>query len=461
MTGSQPGTAASVVIGPAAMDVWSETTRNFRQAVQDAVPSTALSWSSARSPTVTSLEVFRPLVVAYHEEILSSLKPQTALERSAGDRLALRTSALPSVAELADFFNKECLPSSLAESSRVGYDGSWRSWVTFAVAHRCVAKAFPADDQFLRAFGSHLVFCGYRSGTIGKILSAIVTRHFHYGAAPVFRYKELSKWLEGLKKRDGAPLRIILPKFKLRPEHIHSFLSLPPSTLRQERDVVMTAVGTVGAMRQDEVSSVDLCDWVMHFMEPPLVAALGSGLYVRRQKNDQHAKGMFKRFAFGSHPSTCIPSRVEAWMERANLRVHPACAKWSSAAARAQPCTLCGKLFPSFSGERLRSPLAANGNKMSKQAIGVAISALLQQVGVPVVGFSSKSMRKGGLSAAKRAGIPADLRRAQSGHKSTAHTVYESESDTDDEQCPLDLKVRPRGGWTVSQLYHFSRSFGL
>ena len=98
---------------------------------------------------------------------------------------------------------------------------------------------------------------------------------------------------------------------------------------------------------------------------------------------------------------------------------------------------------------------------MSKQAIGVAISALLQQVGVPVVGLSSKSMRKGGLSAAKRAGIPADLRRAQSGHKSNAHTVYESESDTDDEQCPLDLQVRPRGGWTVSQLYHFSRSFGL
>ena len=461
MTGSEPVTVASVVIGPEAADVWFAANHNYRQAVQDAVPAVQLSWSNARSPTVVSLEPFRPLVHAYHEQILSSLTHKTALEKSAGDRLAMRAHGMPSVSELANFFNRECLPSSLAESSRVGYDGSWRSWVTFTVAHRAIAKSFPADDEFLRAFGSHLVFCGYRSGTVGKILSAIVTRHFHFGAPPVFRYKEMSKWLEGLKKRDGAPLRVVLPKFKLRPEHIGAFLRLPVTTLRQDRDATMSAVGTVGAMRQDEVASVDLCDWIPSFLESAPATVYGSALYVRRQKNDQHAKGMFKRFAFGNNHSTCLPSRVEAWIQRAGLSVHPDCAKWKSSAARAHPCMLCGKLFPSFNGDRLRSALAVNGNKMSKRMIGEAISTLLQRIGVSIAGFSSKSMRKGGLSAAKRAGIPADLRCAQSGHKSKAHTVYESDSDTDDEQCPIDLKVRPKGGWNASHLYHFSRSFGL
>ena len=48
-------------------------------------------------------------------------------------------------------------------------------------------------------------------------------------------------------------------------------------------------------------------------------------------------------------------------------------------------------------------------------------------------GFISKSMRKGGLSTAKRAGVLRALRCQQSGHQSNLHKTYESDDDTNTE----------------------------
>ena len=56
-------------------------------------------------------------------------------------------------------------------------------------------------------------------------------------------------------------------------------------------------------------------------------------------------------------------------------------------------------------------------------------------------------MRTGGLSTAKRAGVPKALRCQQSGHQSNAHKVYESDDDTLTEGN-LDLpKNEPPGGF--------------
>ena len=79
-------------------------------------------------------------------------------------------------------------------------------------------------------------------------------------------------------------------------------------------------------------------------------------------------------------------------------------------------------------------------------------------------GFTAKSMRRGGLSTAKRAGIPAALRREQSGHKSSSNEVYESPTDSDEDEIEgvSDLPVaRPAGGWRPEHLYCFARAFAL
>jgi len=62
-----------------------------------------------------------------------------------------------------------------------------------------------------------------------------------------------------------------------------------------------------------------------------------------------------------------------------------------------------------------------------------AIARMLTAAHVDYTEFTSKSMRKGGLSTAKRAGVPKALWCQQSGHQSNAHKVYESDDDTDTE----------------------------
>jgi len=49
--------------------------------------------------------------------------------------------------------------------------------------------------------------------------------------------------------------------------------------------------------------------------------------------------------------------------------------------------------------------------------------------------------------------------RIQSGHKSAAHKVYESGSDTDEELIPEVSRIEPKMGWSLRDLYRFSTCF--
>lgn len=50
---------------------------------------------------------------------------------------------------------------------------------------------------------------------------------------------------------------------RLHARHIRDMLQIIPDDLIQERDILMVAVGTVGAMRPSEVVGLDVCDWLV------------------------------------------------------------------------------------------------------------------------------------------------------------------------------------------------------
>jgi hypothetical protein len=112
----------------------------------------------------------------------------------------------------------------------------------------------------------------------------------------------------------------------------------------------------------------------------------------------------------------CLVRKVRLYLDSAGLSVQPVCRKW------AQPGGV--------------------------DAIGADHRAY------------SKSMCRGGLSTAKRAGVCKTLRMTQSGHRSKAHAVYESDSSSGEDAVGVS-RTMPRGGWRVEDLYHFSREFGL
>ena len=110
----------------------------------------------------------------------------------------------------------------------------------------------------------------------------------------------------------------------------------------------------------------------------------------------------------------------------------------------------------------LGKPTAVPGIRqgLSKHTVGVAVTNLLDRIQADHKHCTSKSMWRGGLSTAKRAGIPKALRMAQSGHRSQAHKAYESDSSSGDE-APGVPRAALQGGWRLEDLYQFSRQFGL
>ena len=130
------------------------------------------------------------------------------------------------------------------------------------------------------------------------------------------------------------------------------------------------------------------------------------------------------------------------------------------------PCLKCGRLFRKFAGYGLQRKGA---HATSKSAVNTAITRLLHCVGEDALAYTSKSMRKGGLTAAKKAGIPEDLRRAQSGHAGRSDRVYEIDSSPDEDEAPTSrllhdspgchARTTGPGGWSIEHKYLFSRVF--
>ena len=270
---------------------------------------------------------------------------------------------------------------------------------------------------------------------------------------------EMTRWLKGLRKNTSAGTKT---KFRLRPLHLRIIAALPVKDLSAERDICMILLGTVGACRQSEVTKLDVCDWIgphspMNRERDAVGCAYGALVYVKRQKNDPEGQGAFKRFAFGER--MCLVRRMDKYMELAGLRVQPGCLKWKDPSQRGAPCVTCGRLFPAMpGGNRVRG----NGQEgVTKHTLGKALTRVLRATDIDDTGFTSKSMRKGGLSTAKRAGIPAALRKRQSNHKSGAHKIYESATDTDEEGMPDLPRTEPLHGYRTEHLYRFSKSFSL
>ena len=201
-----------------------------------------------------------------------------------------------------------------------------------------------------------------------------------------------------------------------------------------------------------------MCDWVEgRDRSGSTGAPLGAALNVRAQKNDLDPRS--KKFAYGANAGLCLVGKMRLYLYSAGLRIQPGFRKWTCPGGQSVKCTECGPLFPAMPyGRPTADP--ATRNPLSKTSVAKALTILLDAIGADHRSYSTKSMRRGGLSTAKRAGIPKALRMAQSGHRSRAHTVYESDSSSGEDAVGVPRSM-PRGGWRVEDLHHFSRQFGL
>jgi hypothetical protein len=218
------------------------------------------------------------------------------------------------------------------------------------------------------------------------------------------------------------------------------------------------SLGTIGACRKEELLQVDVCDWVEgRDRHGATGASLGATLNIRVQKNALGPRS--KKFAYVATPELWLVNKMRLYLDHPGLHIQSDCRKWTQSGGAGVKCAKCGPLFPVMPyGRPTTDP--ATRLPLNKRSVGKALTVLLDEIGADHRACSTKSMRRGGLSTAKRAGIPKALRMVQSGHRSKDHTVYESDSSSGEDTVGVSRSM-PRGGWRVEDLYHFSRQFGL
>ena len=108
---------------------------------------------------------------------------------------------MPTLDALTEFFATQGLTPALTVSTRRDYDSYWRGWVTFCVVMRKPEAVLSADKQVLMDFMSQLTLCQYATGTIGKFLSCIVTKHRQFGYLSPLQHREVVVWLLGTEKQ--------------------------------------------------------------------------------------------------------------------------------------------------------------------------------------------------------------------------------------------------------------------
>jgi hypothetical protein len=383
-------------------------------------------------PTIDNVELLRSekqfanLGEGRLRELLHDTSPMTAVEAGDGHfpavRAKRRATRLSSTEELAAIFDECVLPAQLQQSTRAGYWGSWKTVLSWGIAHDEVGSLLPMGLPVLKAITQEMLMLGSSAGTIRNLWSAIEDRHRFFGYTPPLAAREgdFSRYSKAVASIKGMPSRVIFP---VGTHHVRLMMELVGLSLAQRRDILMCVLGTVMCLRVGEISQLQICDvlWRLdggfHVM---YVNTFGCRIYKRKQ--DTARKGLYPRA--GSE----VANRLRFYVNSLGLKVSANCSKGRSPGAR---CRACAPLFP-----KLKNNAAAT-EPVSRQQVTDAVLNSLSMIGVDTRHYSGISMRRGGISAGLAARVPEPILFLQSGHGSNCaarnymvprdpHVLYET-----------------------------------
>ena len=419
----------------AAAEVADDVREGIREMVAVNVrPSTAyrIVYGANDFPTMRNVDILRdePQFCALGEKKVTALlkdsSPRTAVEDGDGHFPAVHAkrkwTRLSSSKDLAAIFKECIMPTQLQQSTREAYFTSWRTVLTWGVAHEEVQSLLPMNMDTLQAITQELLMIGCAAGTVRNLWSAIEDRHRTYGYDPplAMRMGDFSRYSKAIASIKGTPSRLLFP---VGVHHVYKMIQLEDQSLAEMRNTMLTVLGTVMCMRVNEIDQLQICDVLWRFdaaFHIMYAQTLACRIYKRKQ--DTARKGLYPRA--GGAVFTCLL----AYTERAGLDVEEGCSKGRSPGAR---CRSCMPLFP-----RIANGVATT-DPMSRQQVTNAVLETLASIGVDNTNYSGISMRRGGISAGLAARVPEPILFLQSGHGSNCaarnymvprdpHVLYET-----------------------------------
>ena len=411
------GVAAQYVHGAAAVsEVAADLSDGIREMVAvNLLPGTvwSLRYTSHDFPTIENVELLRAeaqfwrLGEAKMRHLLHDTSVRTAVDDGDGHFPAVyarrKTSRLSDPADLTAIFNECMEPGQLQPPTRLAYWGSWRTVLTWAVAHDSVDSLLPMSQDTLKAITREALMVGLSAGTIRNLWSAIENRHrlFGYEAPLAMRGGDFTRFSKAVASAKGMPSRLLFP---IGVHHINQLLELGGLTLTQTRNLMMTIVGTVMCMRVNEIDQLQICDvlWGLDMEFRPMYQNTFA-CHIYKRKQDTARKGLYPR------AGSAVFTRLRSYVDRAGLAVDDDCSKDDAPGAR---CRACLPLFPRIVNNSA-TPIA-----VSRQQVTNAVLDTLKLIGVDTCHYSGISMRRGGISAGLAARVPEPILFLQSGHGS-------------------------------------------
>lgn len=266
--------------------------------------------------------------------------------------------------------------------TRRAYGQAWRSFAGWCADHGL--EALPAAPGTLALYLTERIDQGASISALSLAWVAIGQAHDrgkHPNPRSDARVRDV--WA-GIRRAHGvAPKRQASP---LDPKALRLMINALPEGLLGLRDRALLLVGFAGGFRRSELVSLDISD----VREDPD----GYVITLRRSKTDQEGIGREVGIPYGSDPKTC-PTR--------------ALARWLETLGRDQ-----GPLFPGLKGKTLLA------QRLSGQAVERIVRRSAKRAGVQIPNLSGHSLRAGLVTASAKAGKPAHVIMAQTGHRSLA-----------------------------------------
>ena len=316
------------------------------------------------------------------------------------------TRRLLSLKTAAELFRTEVLPTALAAGSRARYHPLWKGLVTFSIAHGALQEVMPASKDLVQAWALELMMLGGSPSLIRSSIAAVQSRHTDYGYEPPLNGKlEFKRLMKAVGSLQGTPRKQILP---LKRSMLRRLMKLEGLTPAQNRNALITVLGTQLCCRVGEIKRLQVCDFLPGYDEQYSRRYKRAAAFrIRKRKQDQLRRGLYPRLLPGSTPRLCTIRRLSKMLRVGTRKLSPQCTKAKAPAAR---CPHCPPLFASW---RLQG---SEQKRMSRQQISGAVKSSLKLIGIDSNRVSGISMRRGGISAAIHARVPEPVLFLQSGH---------------------------------------------
>jgi hypothetical protein len=376
-----------------------------------------LRWARARHPTLSDITQLADLLpISMRAQTLEPPPEATLFEINdcRGVPPELVSELGLSLDRDSQDFDSYVAPAAHAVRTRMAYYQHWKTFATYAFVHGRLHEALPAPSTLIKAFMWSLIRCGLKPGTLVLYLYAIVDRHARYHQPLSVSKRDLKQWTTAFERLCGCPK---VDRLAITAAHLRAALHLPRTRLRDIRDTLIVAVGTLCALRVSELTQLDLCDVLFDFDAPGIMA-----LRIKKRKNDTKRAGLWPRIGLPANPAHDVQMLARQWMAHAGLQVHPACEKGRHPRSA---CRACGSFFTRLEGNSGRAyPVGHRLHGIQRRTVTEAVRHTLGRLNIDHHLFSGISMRRGGLSTALEGGVPSDLYELQSGHASDAWKSY-------------------------------------